>query len=516
MKRYVIALTSGFVLGIGTLVYPLWPISLFSFIGISYLIETSALQRQLRRELFVASFVTYGLSFYALFWHTLPLDWLGLTGLLGIGIIGSVWLITAGAFAATFALVVSFAKRLPPGRSLVVAVPSLYVLADAIGTFVFSLIFYGPAATIGLHFSMGSPGYQLADSDVLRQAATVGGLYALVFLQAAFGCGLYFIVHSYRNWRRVLIVCAWLGFTTLSVHNFDFSPGADSDAQLLQVGIISTYTNSMDESPSEQIWRQLYTLPNTIELAVLPEDRRIIQQLSITQATSLRSYFVDAHILDSGSIAGADGLIPEIQLLSSESLTVATSSKTFLMVFGEYMPLLYNVIGHVIGQGSVVEELQTTRGYTTLPPTLLPISNIFVSARLCSDAMSPFFYARDAKQGAGILVNLASHTWFHYSPTIHQLSVRVGQVRATESRRWYIRAGNDSPAYVINSRGEVVKEASWFKPVPLVVTVPIITSYTPYSIMRGFILVVLFVVVLCLFAIQRARIATGNRNNSKG
>jgi len=507
MKQIIVALFSGLTLGVGTVFFALWPLSLLSFAGVLYLLRSTT-KSQIGWLLFLVGSIAYGFSFFTIYWSTLPLDWLGLGGPIGAAIIASVWLLTVGLFAGVFSYVLRFAHGSAATAGLGLLLPAaLYVLADTLGALLYSVVLIGTAGDINIHFSMGSPGYQLADSELLRQVAMIGGLYGLLFVQAVVGSALYygfFITVPVWRWTSLLLLLLFFG---AAVTNLVVISEPANSSPSLQVGIMSTYSTVTAEEYESRLWSELQNIPATTDVIVFPEDSRFIQYLSSDDLLRLQSLLPDTYLLDSGTISTEQGLNPEIQLLSTNTLTVATSSKEFLMVFGEYMPILYQGVGHAIGRSDVINRLDDNRGYITAPAQIFTIKGIPVSAKLCSDAMSPLLYTKDVKEGAAILFNLASHTWFHHSVPLHNLSIRVGQVRATESSRWYVRAGNDSPAYVLDSKGSVVREAAWFDSTPLVLTVPTKINRTPYSLVRQYILLLpLVLVIYIVFKRRRARI----------
>lgn len=507
LRLSAVAVVAGLLLGVGSIFFTLWPLSLLSFAGVTYLLH-NAPKRSLWRYLFLVGAATYGCTFYALYFSTLPLDWLGVTPGMGLLLITSVWMLTVVIFALSFTLglrlVVGLVNR---WWSVVLGAPSAYVLADALGTIFFSLVFVGPSSTIGVDFSMASPGYQLADSHWLRLGAWGGGLYGLLFVQAAFGVLGYCAWRSQLRWRWA---GAWaLVFVLVSSNVFAPATAVSNvGGATLKVGVVSTFEGSaISATAAEQLEYAILKIPKDTDVVALPEDTRFLQYLDETRVARLQDHFSNAYVIDSGSIPVGTVLRPEVQVYNTREEQLATSSKEFLMVFGEYLPWLYRGVGSVLGLSEVVNKLDDGHRYEITDPAPLFIGDIPVSVKLCSDAMSPRIYARDTNQGAGILFNLASHGWFHHSRVLHDTAVRVGQVRAVESGRWYVRAGHDTPSFIINARGQVVATQSWFVIEPLVIEVPVLTHRTPYSVVGVWVVLVPFFVLLALYLrSQRARI----------
>ncbi len=482
--RFVaVGLLSGALLGAGSVWFALWPLSLLSFVGVTYLLH-EAPRRQVGWYLAVVGVAAYGCSYAAMYWSILPLDWLGIGLGSGALLVGSVWLLTVSIFASVF----GFLLRVAAGRgsglwTTLALVPSLYVLVDAGGALLFSLVFAGSFSTLGVDHTMGSPGYQLADSDLLRHVAWAGGLYGLVFVQAAFGVVGYYVVRATGRWRwwyRSGWVLVW-GVLASNVLSVPAQPIA-TDTPTVSVGVVSTFDSEfISATPAEQLQFAVFRLPSDIDVIALPEDTRYVQYMDAARAEQLATYFTNAYVLDSGSIPTATGLQPEIQVYDTGARRVATSSKEFLMVFGEYLPWVYQGLGTLFGLDSVLTQLQEEHRYQVTDPQPLAIEGIPISVKLCSDAISPAVYQRDTRAGATILFNLASHGWFHHSRALQHMAVRGGQVRAVENGRWYIRAGHDSPSLVIDQRGVVVAAHRWFEIEPLAVNVPVLSHRTLYA-----------------------------------
>jgi apolipoprotein N-acyltransferase len=76
-----------------------------------------------------------------------------------------------------------------------------------------------------------------------------------------------------------------------------------------------------------------------------------------------------------------------------------------------------------------------------------------------------------------------------------------------ETGRWYVRAGHDSPSFIIDHRGSVVAQQDWFMYEPLVVSVPILQHHTVYSQIRlGVLAVMLGLVILFCWQPKSVRI----------
>lgn len=500
MQRALILVLAGSSLGIGTLLPELWFLSLGSFALITYLVrDTHTPVTALWRQLFLIGTITYGFTFWAVFWHALPLDWLGLSGLVAIGLILLIWSLSTAVLAVSFASWLTAAAYLQTRNWFdVLLIPAAYVIADTVGTWLFGALHAGPSSLWGPHFTMSSPGYQLAESPIVLPITTLGGLYGLLFVQAAVGV---FIYTQYRRYTQTGQQTRMIGIALLLLLIYFTPQGAPDTPQPLPLHIaaITTYETSGRGTPvtdeHARITKQVSQLPTTTELVFLPEDVRYIQK-SRTMPQQYPAATTSAWLIDSGTLRTDSGLQSRITMWQPPTPHTATSSKKFLMVFGEYMPYLYTYLGRALGLDEVLTRLQTDRAYQTTPGHLFSYNQLPFSVMLCSDAMSPTLYANEVRAGATFIVNLASHGWHHQSRALYHTAVRVGQVRATESHRWYIRASNDTPSFVIAPNGMLTHETVWYDTTPLLATIYPHTKTTPFTIMQHWVLLAPTVILL--------------------
>lgn len=513
VKTFIVAILGGLLLGIGTVFFSLWALSLLSFVCVLYILHHTTYFKERFLGLWLLAGIGYACSFYGLYWETLPLDWLGLSNTIAIPLLFSAWFFSVVLFATCFAFLLSATKKFLSGNwSDSFFIAAIYVVVDVLGMLFYSILFYGANAKLGPHFSMGSPAYQLADSPLLLQAAAFGGLPALIFMQALIGSLLYYFFRYIQQYKHGVVIglVATLLVVVLSVMPLPLN-GRQGDSTV-SVAVASLYGVKRYESFRNRLQTVLLSVPPTTNIIALPEDTRFIQYLSEAESGLLQERFVDTYILDSGSIPTHNGLLPEIQYYSTKSDSYATSSKEYLMVFGEYVPYLYILGSQFAGTDNDILNLKMNRFYTTRPSELLFYQGSPMSVKLCSDAMSPWLYAQEVDRGATILFNLASHGWFHQSEIIYELAKRVGRVRAVESGRWYVRAAYETPAFVINDRGVVVRESAWLDVTALSVDVPVLEHQTPYVKFRSLILLIPLFIILCYVYLRyRARISTSHQ-----
>ncbi len=129
--------------------------------------------------------------------------------------------------------------------------------------------------------------------------------------------------------------------------------------------------------------------------------------------------------------------------------------KIYLVPFGEGLPLanalqfIYRPIYASFG----LSPFGRTAG-TTLNP--LPTSTAIAASYICYESVFPQVSAAMVRQGANVLVNISNDAWFGKGNGAEQHFL-MGSMRAIETRRYILRAGNDGITAVINPHGKVLE-----------------------------------------------------------
>jgi len=142
-------------------------------------------------------------------------------------------------------------------------------------------------------------------------------------------------------------------------------------------------------------------------------------------------------------------------LVSPDGALAGYYDKKHLVPFGEYVPfrrLIPFVNRLVISEGEFSPGRESG---------LLKMSDISAGALVCYEAIFPDLARRQAKNGAGIFVNLTNDAWFGLTSAPHQhLSMCV--FRSVENRRPFIRAANTGFSAFIDPYGRITGKSALF------------------------------------------------------
>lgn len=143
-------------------------------------------------------------------------------------------------------------------------------------------------------------------------------------------------------------------------------------------------------------------------------------------------------------------------LTDSSGNIIGSYDKTYLLAFGEYLPL-----GSVF---PVLYDISPNSGRFTPGNHVKPleIGNFRISTLICYEDILPAFVRRAVREGSPhLLVNVTNDAWFGDTtePWIH---LALAKFRAVEHHRWLIRATNSGVSAVVDPVGRVVKHTGVF------------------------------------------------------
>ncbi len=140
-------------------------------------------------------------------------------------------------------------------------------------------------------------------------------------------------------------------------------------------------------------------------------------------------------------------------------------------------PLLTSLIAHIDLGG-------TTGSYGTRPETkLLAVPgapSLVVRPLICYESIYGDFVAEYVRGGANLLGLVTNDAWWHDSPGYRQL-LRLGALRAIETRRDIARAANTGFTGFINQKGEITQLAPTWVPTASRATVHLNSEMTFYT-----------------------------------
>ncbi len=459
------------------------------------------------REAFWPGFF-FALGFFALHLLWLPQSFAPYSG-------GYFWLLFPPLLAllGVFWGLVTFGARFLGGRGVgtLWLLPALWVVMEWART-------QGPFA-----FPWGVLGYAWIQTP-LAQAADVAGVYGLSLLTLAV-VSLFVSPLVYHPFERftprfawfcaLLIVTSWLGYGVFRMRTLTF---AASETAVLVQGSTDPYARAdsleavnreilLYENLTTEALRDLAAPP---ELVVWPEG--VVLDGSLGRGSG-REQEVQRSVGAASLITGAatydeatDEYFNSVYSLSNARV-LSRFDKRYLVPFGEYFPatsVLRPVYSAVFGWFGLEFFRGRTPGAKTVP---LELPGTQAAAYICYESVFPQVARTMTARGAGLLVNISNDAWFGFGQGARQ-HFEMGNLRAVETRRYLLRAGNDGITALVDPLGRVRSELPRGEQGALTVRYGVRGGLTPY-VRFGDLLIVWLVLYVGVVVALRRRILGG-------
>ena len=485
---FPLSILSGVLLGIGFVIPSLWFISLFGLVPFLFGVQReqpNATQAFLHGLLIW--FILQGSALHAIFWHTLPVDWYGISSWwVQILVVFGSWMLAVAILALGVGLFGGVQRWVKTDSMFdVLIIPALWVLCEILSSLVFSVITIGPGSLVGAHFTLGYLGYLLANDLVLLQTAWFGGVYFLSFVVIAVNVLLYRLFITKGRERVLLYVLSAILIVLYVFSNGIFTRSShEYDGMYLDIAAVSTYavpklhlTDEEERERSAHIFSLIHGISlSKADVVVLPESATFFRNLSGEMFPEDPRL-----IIDSNTIVTAEGSNHSHAIFRYSKIPPQETDKQLMLPLGEYMPYLYRGL-LLFASREFRAQVLDTRAYVQGEGSILArVSEVPMSVRFCNEVMSPYLYTRDVRKGAKVLINLSSHSWFHGSHAVYQQMQNIAKVRSVESGKWYVQSGNMVPAFMLDSLGRVIGETTWGTPQVLSMQVPMREEETPYT-----------------------------------
>lgn len=174
-------------------------------------------------------------------------------------------------------------------------------------------------------------------------------------------------------------------------------------------------------------------------------------------------------------VGGADRHYNTAFLADEHGQILGTYDKTYLLAFGEYLPL-----GETFPE---LYEMSPHSGHFTPGDHVRPV--VFrghrITALICYEDILPGFVRRAVNEGdSDLLVNMTNDSWFGDTTEPWQ-HLALAQFRSIEHRRYMIRATNSGVSAIIDPVGRVVARTGVLTRENLHGDVRLMSGWTPYE-----------------------------------
>lgn len=430
----------------------------------------------------------------AWFWHTLPLDFLGIRDpVTQHAAVGITWIYVSLSLALPVALAAPLLGKMLVSRAGPVLVASLWVLVEWARMWIFALTTWAPEALLGPNFSAAALGHVLTETSWLRPLAWPWGVDGLNFCVALIAALASSVVRTGTRRRLPTLACqAAIPAVLLLVSRIPPAqlPARAATKPLHFAVVASQEPEVLGLSTPARLRAQLAAIAQrrpAVDVILLPEEIGITNLF--WSPDEARAFF-DTHFgnrdfllinsRDAGFLGEAIADRAQTKILSYESSRrgeLARYQKQNLMPLGEYAPQLTAPVFSVLRDAELGLHVEAI---SVLPPRKSRGSmqgvlhkGIRVAGLLCSDLFSAALYREVGHQkNVDVLVNLANQFWFHGSRILHWKTLQIARTHAVENRLPLLVANNMAPAFALGPAGELLAESRWGTPETLYVQLP--------------------------------------------
>jgi apolipoprotein N-acyltransferase len=482
MQRYLLAVLAGTLYFLAFAGFGIWPLAYFALVPMLWAIDPDQQTVPLRAKQVAGLGFVFGLT-----WNLGGFYWIAST-LRSFSGFSYFWclLITLilCAYQAVTMVVFTLLYRLARkhGANNLLAATAAFCVAEWMYPELFKHYF----------------GSSLHNTPLAIQAADIGGPLLVTALLVASNVGIYALSLTHKNShfdRRTVGICAALWVVNLAyggyrIHEVDQRAAS---ADKITVGLVQTnmgLTQKRDD-PREGLRRHIeqsleLQREHEIDLFVWPESafgwflpehiknvRDIVFQNRIRVPTlfgGLSQREKDGKVVpyNTAFMTDADGSI------------VGTYDKTYLLAFGEYIPL-----GDTF---PVLYEISPNSGHFTPGDHVqpLPFGPYRAGVLICYEDILPSFVARSVRVGnPHFLVNITNDAWFGdtHAPWEH---LAIAKLRAVEHHRPLVRSTNSGVSTVIDPVGRTLALSGVFTRENLVADIPMMQGDYLYATLGNF------------------------------
>ena len=363
----------------------------------------------------------------------------------------------------------------------IIILPVLWVVFEYARMWMYAILSFGSESLFSPHFSVGFIGYVLSENQALLQVSRIGGVYMLSGVVMLVNSVLFWAFFKSRfSFRQkisfgAIMAIVIVGTLMVPVTSLLSSSQSYESSRFVNVAVVQT-----DFSPTSGVGRvervniikelfvEISESKRSVDIIALPEDSRFL--ITLLKNGEIESFMQGLFgeervmIIDSSRVRNATGFVrSRVYYHTTVSGDLVTDEKQFLMPHGEYTPYLYRFLLTILGQGEIVDRLDRDRGYTKGNKERIvgTYEGVAVGALFCSEILSPSLYKKLTNEnGANILVNLSSQSWFHGSKILYNQTISMAKIHAAQNNRYFVQSGNKSPAFILSNTGEVIVESS--------------------------------------------------------
>ncbi len=477
-KSYFLIILSGILAALSSPPFNLGFLIWFAFIPLLIFIFNYSEEKKWKK-LFLFGLIPgliYSLFLFRWFWSVYPLDALGIhNNFASFFIVLFAWLINSFGYAlpwGVFAVAVGILKK-SKKISLILIIPSLWILTEYLQSYGMAFYLIGKQTTFGAHWGMNNIAYSLHNNPLALKLASIGGMYFVAFFILLVNVLIftYLRERTRKNLIILLIPLALILFGPLWIS----SPINESDDIPIAIAQtkIPTKVGRTAQEELVNFENKINLLEQASELELKP--KIVIFPEGANVSTALNNLFTPQHvknyfnnlfdestlIIDSSIITDEEGRKSKTIFIDSKVGLLETYNKRLLTPYGEYLPYHMEFIFKFLkgSENKATKELFFVKG-NKRSPTRGVVNGPKVNVFTCAEIFSPELVSEVSNEIANTIVIQASTSRFNGNKTVIEQMKAAAKFRAVENNRYLVLATNYGPSYIVNNKGEIIKEAA--------------------------------------------------------
>lgn len=342
-------------------------------------------------------------------------------------------------------------------------IPAIWIVGEYLRSIIFSIVWIGDGASIGDYWNFGNFGFGASVTPMVYAGRLIG-VYGLSFLVVLLNLAIFQLIFGKRKKQAiaVLVIVALIPSLGFMLYK---TPASSKYSKVGLSFIESDYTiNGKYETPlKESILNKGSGNPS---LLIMPEYSGFLEEDYAQPEDKEISKLIfqnnpNGKVISSQSVYRSEGRSNAVVLLDKDGNIIESQDKQFLIPGGEYVPYFYQGILVASGNSGFVvahqKDKTLLKGADKAKP--IEIDGIKYGVLACSGAIAPNYYRQVTKDGAEILINVASIASMGLDGFYFEQSKQMVRFQAVANSRVFLQSARGGQSYIIDRNGKFVLES---------------------------------------------------------
>lgn len=356
------------------------------------------------------------------------------------------WLLIVGVCSLAFWIAGALLWRIEDSKKRLLAFPVIWLFAEVLRAFLYSVVAYGPGGHLGLNYNFGALAVMAAGTPLVYLSRFIG-FYGLTLGVTLINIAIYAVFHR----RQKLSFMILAGIVLLTYVGWRM--GEQKQGKTINVALVH-----LNERDSLDIWDGLPWPTQGADLMVLPEYSEVYQNADFTKIAARLSQTGIG--VSSQKISFSPDATNQLQYFDYRGNIVSKQDKSFLIATGEYVPYSLQAAFWAMGEDDVMREFNLSQKLDAGHIEEHPYrgASLQVGALACSGVTSLTEYRDMTQKGADVLVNSASLAFLQNKSMYHTYARNMARFHAVSNNRPFVQASRSGQSFILDAQGKTLIE----------------------------------------------------------